>query len=211
MTDDEYKVHMTMWAAMKSPLIMGTDIRSLDSNAYSIYMNPAILALSQDPAGAPVNRRWRYYVGPPDQYGGGEIQMWAGNLAEGDFAVVFLNAATQDIQMNATLAEVFLDQGGSTAPESKQSWDVYDLWANRMSNNTANTILDTNTTLGATNVTNYFYNATAQSYAEGIAKNETILMGTHVGVWQAGPQSTWSAMVPRHGIAAYRLRPRRFQ
>jgi len=29
MTEDEYKVHMTMWAAMKSPLIMGTDIRSL--------------------------------------------------------------------------------------------------------------------------------------------------------------------------------------
>jgi len=134
--------------------------------------------------------------------------MWAGSLAEGDFAVVFLNAATQDMQMNATLAEVFLDQGGSIAPESKQSWDVYDPWANRMSNTTVKTILDKNTTIEASNVTNYFYNATAQSFAEGIAKNETILMGTHVGVWQAGPQSTWSAMVPRNGLAAYRLRPK---
>ena len=33
MTDEEYKLHMTMWAAMKSPLIMGTDVTALDAKA----------------------------------------------------------------------------------------------------------------------------------------------------------------------------------
>jgi len=207
MTDDEYKVHMTMWAALKSPLIMGTDVRVLDANSLSIYTNPAILALSQDTAGAPANRRWRYYVPSTDMYGGGEIQMWSGNLAQGDYVMILLNAANQDMYMNATLADVFNDEGGAISTEAKSSWDVYDLWANRMPNATANAILSSNSTAGM-NVTNYLYNATAQSYAEGIAKNDTLLMGSHVGVWQAGPQSTWSAMVPRHGVMAYRLRPR---
>lgn len=208
MTDDEYKVHMTMWAALKSPLIMGTDIRVLDTNAYTLYTNPAILALSQDTAGAPANRRWRYYVPSTDIYGGGEIQMWSGSLAQGDYVMILLNAANQDMQMNATLADVFLDEGASVSTEAKSDWDVYDLWANRMPNATANMILSSNSTVGATNVTSYLYNSTAQSYADGIAKNDTLLMGTHVGTWQAGAQSTWSAMVPKHGIMAYRLRPR---
>lgn len=199
---------MTMWSALKSPLLMGTDIRVLDANSYTIYMNPAILALSQDPLGSPAQRRWRYYTPSTDIYGGGEIQMWSGPLSQGDYVMILLNAANQDMYMNATLADVFIDQGATVAPEVKMNWDVYDLWANRMPNATADVILKTNSTASAMNgTTSYLYNATAQSYAEGIAKNETVLMGTHVGTWQAGAQSTWSAMVPRHGVMAYRLRP----
>ena len=66
MTDEEYKLHMTMWAAMKSPLIMSTDIEAMDANAYSILTNPAIIALSQDPAGSAMIRKWRYYTSPGD-------------------------------------------------------------------------------------------------------------------------------------------------
>ena len=50
------------------------------------------------------------------------------------------------------------------------------------------------------------YNATTQSHAEGTAKNDTLLIGKMVGTWEAG--STWGAMVPRHGLMAYRLRPK---
>lgn len=170
-------------------------------------MNPAILALSQDPAGSSAQRRWRYYVPSTDINGAGEIQMWAGSLSQGDYVMILLNAANEDMYMNATLADVFLDNGGAISAQAKSSWDVYDLWANRMPNATASMILSENSTASAMNATSYLYNATAQSYAEGIAKNDTLLMGTHVGVWQAGAQSTWSAMVPRHGVMAYRLRP----
>ena len=188
------------------PLIIGTDVRVLSAQSLSIYTNPAILALSQDPSGASAQRRWRYYVPSTDNNGVGEIQLWSGNLAQGDQVVILLNAANQDLYMNATLADIFLDNGGAISTQAKSDWDIYDLWAQRMPNATAEMILDTNSTVGVANATNYLYNSTAQSYAQGIAKNETILMGTHIGIVQA--LGTLSAMVPRHGVVAYRLRPR---
>ncbi|KAF2765422.1 glycoside hydrolase [Teratosphaeria nubilosa] len=208
-TDEEYKLHMTMWAAMRSPLIMGTDIRTLDANSYSIYTNPAILAISQDSTGSTVQRRWRYYVQPVDMYGNGEIQFWAGSLSQGDYIAIFLNAANQDVMMNATLADVFLDEGYTIAPQAQQNWDMYDLWTNRMPNSTANAILAANSTtaLGVNSTSQYLYNATAQSYADGIANNETVLMGQYVGMWSAGAMSEWKVVVPRHGVIAYRMRP----
>jgi alpha-galactosidase len=180
MSDEEYKLHMTMWAAMKSPLIIGTDINTMDAKTYSIYTNPAILALSQDPAGSPIIRKWRYFVRPGDVYGIGEIQMYSGNLDNGDYVVVLLNSASQEMHMNATAADIFVDEGGSKSAEAKSAWDVYDLWANRMPNHVANQVLNANSTVGINDLENYYYNATAMSYAEGIASNHTLLMGTKV-------------------------------
>lgn len=180
MTDEEYKLHMTMWAAMKSPLIMGTSITEMTPSSYSIYTNPAILALSQDPAGSAMIRKWRYYISPQDYYGIGEIQMYSGNLDNGDYVVVLLNAATHEMHMNATAADIFADSGGRISDEAKSNWDVYDLWANRMPDGVASQILKANGTAGVAAASNYYYNATEMSYADGIAANHTLLMGTKV-------------------------------
>lgn len=77
--------------------------------------------------GAAIIRRWRYYVSPTDANGVGEIQMHAGNLANGDYAVVLLNAASSEVHMNATAADIFLDTGGSTSTQAKSDWDVYEV------------------------------------------------------------------------------------
>ena len=222
MTDEEYKLHMTMWAAMKSPLIIGTDVTAMDAKAYSIYTNPAILALSQDPAGAAIVRKWRYYTSPGDYYGISEIQMHSGNLDNGDYVVVLLNAATHEMHMNATAADIFVDEGGRKSAEAKSQWDVYDLWGNRMPDHVANMVLKSNSTVGIKGVDNYYYNATKMSYADGIAANHTLLMGTKVSwillrldvidadcdqVGTLAAQGTLKAMVPSHGVMAYRLRP----
>ena len=205
MTDDEYVLHMTMWAALKSPLIIGTDIRTLDAPSFSIYTNPAILAISQDPAGSSAQRRWSLPAST-DMYGQGEIQLWAGNLAQGDYVVILLNAGNSEMMMNATLADIFIDNGGAKSTQAQSAWDMYDLWGNRMPNATADMILSTNSTVNVANGTDYLYNATAMSYAEGIMANHSMLMGSYTG--QVAPMGTIQAMVPRHGVAAYRLRPR---
>lgn len=205
MSDEEYKVMFTMWAVLKSPLIIGTDISTLDPDAYSIYMNPAIIAINQDPGATTATRIWRYFVSPTDVYGTGEIQMWTGGLSYGDYFVVLLNAANQPMLMNATLADIFNDDGGAKSTEAKSSWDLHDLWANRMPSAVAQGILNKNSTMGVGNATSYIYNATAQSYVEGIAANDTLLMGTRTG--SVGPLGTVQALVPRHGVVAYRLRP----
>ncbi len=67
MSDDEYVAHFSMWAALKSPLLIGADIRELSPEALSILNNPAVIALSQDPAGRPATRVFRDQNVPKDR------------------------------------------------------------------------------------------------------------------------------------------------
>lgn len=205
MTDDEYKTHMTMWAAVKSPLIIGSDVRKMDAQSYSIHTNPAILAISQDPAGSSANQQWRLQVASTDSYGLGEIQLWVGALAQGNYVVILLNGANKDMKLNATLSDIFVDEGGARSAEAMSDWDLYDLWAGRMPNDTANAILKSNSTAGIAGLSQHYYNSTALSYQDGIMANHTVLMGTHCGMVSA--RGTITATVRKHGVAAYRLRP----
>ena len=45
MSFEEYKSHFSMWAALKSPLLIGADLRHLDAAALRILNNPAIIAV----------------------------------------------------------------------------------------------------------------------------------------------------------------------
>jgi len=206
MTDTEYVTHMTMWAAVKSAMIMGNDMVNLPPSAYSILLNPAILAVSQDPMGQGAFRRWRYFTPDGTNFtDAGEIQMWSGNLVGGDKLVVLLNAGTRARMMNATLQDIFVDEGGVQSEQYMSNWDLYDLWGNRMPEAVAQSIVEGNSTMAAgMNVTSYYYNATQMSYAEGLGMNDTRLMGTRVGAVQA--MGTVNAMVEGHGVMAYRLR-----
>ena len=111
MNDDEYVTHFSLWAAIKSPLIMGNALRKITPSALSILLNPAVLAVSQDPGSRPADRQWRYFVADKDQYGKGEIQMWSGTLSGTDRLVLLLNAGTEAREMNATLEDIFWDAG----------------------------------------------------------------------------------------------------
>lgn len=213
MTDEEYKLHFSMWAMMKSPLIMGTDVRSMNAKTLSIYSNSAVIAISQDPAGSAGIRNWRYYVNATDEYGQGEISLWTGGLANGDWVVALVNAGNTSLTMNATLVDIFFDRSssGSSGPSPllKQTWDVYDLWANRMDDMTANAILYGNSTMNSSMIacnSTMRYNATSTSYADGLAANNTALMGKMTT--SIAPMGTLTADVPRHGVGMFRLRSR---
>ncbi|KAK9360842.1 glycoside hydrolase superfamily [Lipomyces starkeyi] len=202
MDDEEYKTHFSMWAALKSPLLMGNDVTVMDAKSLSILNNPAVLAVSQDPIGVPAICRWRYYVNDTDAYGQGEIQMWSGPLSNGDQLVVLLNAGNCTRSMNATFADIFYESGPEgTAPEVKQDWDIHDLWANRMDYATAQSVIDGNAT---SNVTRFYYNSTETSYKDGLAANDTLLLGKFTGTVGAG--GAIETEVPRHGVAMMRLR-----
>ena len=214
MTDEEEVTHFTMWAILKSPLIIGTNVPHMSPQALSIYSNPAVIAINQDPAGSQTKRNWRYYVNDTNKYGQGEIQLWTGALANGDYVVCLLNAGNSARSMNATLTDIFFDESSTgsagPAPQLMQQWDVYDLWANRMSNNTAMAIINNNSSMGSNytvtlgmNSTSR-YNATETSYAKGLAMNATALFGSKVG--SVPPMGTLTAEVPGHGVGLFRLR-----
>ena len=204
MTDDEYKVHMSMWALESSPLIIGTDIRSLSPSALSIYSNPAVLAVNQDPTANAGTRIWRHQVPDVDEYGQGEISLWTRTMNNTDQIVALVNAGNSSREMNASLADIFTDSGAARAKQAMMNYDVYDLWAYRMDNDTAAMVLNgTAPEIDIANSTSR-WNATEMSYADGIMMNATALMGKKIGSVSA--LGTVSAQVPRHGIALYRMR-----
>lgn len=59
-TLDEYRSHFSLWAMMKSPLIIGNDIRvmSKGDDIYNILANKDVIAVNQDPLGYQARRIW---------------------------------------------------------------------------------------------------------------------------------------------------------
>ncbi|KAF2641333.1 glycoside hydrolase [Massarina eburnea CBS 473.64] len=205
-SDSEYVVHFSMWAINSSPLLIGTNIGTLSPENLAIYSNPAIIALNQDKSGSAARRNWRYFL-DPDETGEGEISMWTRSLDNGDYVIAFLNAANTSQSMNASMNEIFFDArtaGAYQEPEQlRQTWDIYDLWANRMPNEEARSILNGNSTgIGANSTTRY--NATATSYEQGIKANATVLLGAKMG--SIAPSGTFTAEIARHSVGVYRLR-----
>ncbi|KAH8651379.1 alpha-galactosidase [Xylariales sp. PMI_506] len=210
MTDDEYKAHFTMWSILKSPLLIGADIRHIDAKALSILNNPAIIAVNQDPLGISAHRTSVNKAVKKDKYGVGETQVWSGVLAYGDQVVVFLNAADEDLEMSAELAEVFLHHGPEgSAPQVKQSWDIYDLWSNRMDDKSAESILLASAAQDVDKSAQVFsklnwWNSSATDYKTGLEDRDERLMGKKIG--SIAPQGALKAKVKKHSVGAFRLR-----
>ena len=206
MTDEEYKAHFAMWAALKSPLFLGNDLRDMPASALTIINNPAIIALSQDPHGRSVTRVRRDTNVAKDQYGEGETHVWAGYLHNGDQAVILFNAAAEDLDMEIALAEIFTPFGPhGSAPHVKYDWAVHDLWAHRMSDDTATSLLaapsaaDRAAVLKKAN----WYNATETPYEQGLRENDPRLFGEKIGVVEAG--GDLKAHVKSHSAKVFRL------
>jgi alpha-galactosidase len=193
---------------------MGNDLRIIAPQDLAILSNAAVIAVNQDPLGQSASRRWLYN----GDSGGSGIQLWSGNLKGtvhkdyNDYVVLLVNGNNNMTVMNATLNDIFSDSGPrGHAPQVGMSWEVRDLWTGRMSNETAQAIIDasaatSNTTQGynTTNTSDGRYNSTATSYADGLAANNTILLGTVTTTIE--PSGTLTAAVDRHGAAMFRLR-----
>jgi alpha-galactosidase len=83
MTEDEDRAHFSIWAMMNSPLIAGNDIRSMSAATRAILTNRAVIAVNQDERGI---QAWRFM-------NDGQLEMYAKPLANGEWALMFLNRA----------------------------------------------------------------------------------------------------------------------
>lgn len=52
-TDEQYLQHFAMWSFLGSPLIIGSDIRSIDDTNKATLLNKGLISISQDEAGCP--------------------------------------------------------------------------------------------------------------------------------------------------------------
>lgn len=195
-----------MWAAVKSPLLMGNDLRTLSAKSLTILNNPAVIAISQDPDGRSATRIRRDVDIAPDKYGVAETHVWSGSLYGGDQVVIFLNAGGEDKEMSASLAEIFLHDGPEgSAPQVKKEWELYDLWANRMDEAVGQNVLDAPVEEAVKILKDVnWYNATALSYKEGLRKGDERLLGKKLG--KIAAYGTLTATVKSHSVEMFRLR-----
>jgi alpha-galactosidase len=105
----EYQTHMSMWVMACSPLMIGCDIRKLDSETASLLMNPEVLAVNQDVLGQPARR--------VKQLNGCDVLTKP--LADGGMAVAITNRASSPIEMPIKAGDIGL-------LDAKKS--VRDLW-----------------------------------------------------------------------------------
>ncbi|KAJ1547731.1 hypothetical protein HK405_005071 [Cladochytrium tenue] len=83
MSDSEYMLQFSAWAALKSPLILSADIRSLTDSDREIITNPDVLEINQDPLGASA----LYVAYILDS----RIDVLVGPLANGDRVMLLVN------------------------------------------------------------------------------------------------------------------------
>lgn len=87
MTDYEYRTHFTLWALVKAPLIIGSDLTNITAAALTILRNTELIAINQDSLG--IQGTCRLYCKMNNKSTRPEI--WAAPLADGGIAVVPLN------------------------------------------------------------------------------------------------------------------------
>ena len=92
MTDDEYRTHISLWAMLAAPLMLGNDVRTMSPITLALLENPHVIAIDQDPLGKQ-GRRIR-------KDGNGEI--WAKPLADGSVALALFNRGETEHELSFT-------------------------------------------------------------------------------------------------------------
>ncbi|KDN50838.1 glycoside hydrolase family 27 protein [Tilletiaria anomala UBC 951] len=123
MSTTEYVTHFSMWAMMRSAMILGNELFSMDNATRAIVKNTHVLDLiSGDANGSPAYPVWEETTST----NGTEMQLWFSSLVNGTYAAALVNWGSQDASgQSIDLSTFFVDD----APARKASWDVYDLWA----------------------------------------------------------------------------------
>jgi alpha-galactosidase len=89
----EYQTHMSVWCMACSPLMIGCDIRKLDSDTASLLMNREVLDINQDALGTPARRVKQI----------GQCEIWTKPLADKSVAVSVINRSSrpEDVTVKA--------------------------------------------------------------------------------------------------------------
>lgn len=115
MTLSEQRTHMSFWAALKSPLIIGADISKLTQESLNVLKNQDIIGISQDLLG-----KAALYV--PELSVEHEKQVWAGQLSGGRTVALVLN------ELNETAA---IKMPFSKVPGMERKTILKELWSGR--------------------------------------------------------------------------------
>ncbi|KAG8740343.1 hypothetical protein FRC10_004455 [Ceratobasidium sp. 414] len=115
LTLSEQRTHFAMWAALKSPILLGADLSKLDSAQLAIIKNAELLAFSQDTTiGTPAKPYKTEAASPPEFY--------AGRSSKG-MHVFVMNTEDAEAKKVITFSEVT----GLTCTSCK----IHDMWTGK--------------------------------------------------------------------------------
>jgi alpha-galactosidase len=97
MTFDEQATHFAAWAMLKSALMISTDVAALSNELVAVLQNKDLIAINQDSAVKPVTLRQRW---------SGDRDLWAGDLANGDMAVLVVDLSNTARTLSLQLSEL---------------------------------------------------------------------------------------------------------
>jgi alpha-galactosidase len=112
LTPDEQYTHLSLWALLASPLLIGADMTTLDDFTLSLLTNDEVLDVDQDPLGKQAARVSK--GGGPS----GELEVWARPLQGGAQAVGLFNRGLVPARVAVKWSEL-----GASGPQR-----VRDLW-----------------------------------------------------------------------------------
>ena len=90
LNEDEQMSHLSLWAILAAPLILGNDPRNMDAFTRSMLTAKGVLSIAQDPAVVAGRRSWRE----------DGVEVWRRPLSDGSVALLLLNRrgnATADV------------------------------------------------------------------------------------------------------------------
>lgn len=109
----EARSHLSMWAMINAPLIIGMDLRQAPQSLLDVFGNANVIAINQDPAGH------QAIVAFDSE----ELQIFVKTLSAGDKAVAVFNRSATPMDVQLTAAQMKFRDGADIA--------LVDLWTGR--------------------------------------------------------------------------------
>ncbi len=117
LTPDECYTHMTLWAMLSAPLLIGCDMSKMDPFTTSLFSNDEVLAVDQDALG---KQGYRLKAE-------GMTEVWVKPLTGGAKAVALFNRGDAAVNISVSWADLER-QGGDFTEFASQRLRFYDLW-----------------------------------------------------------------------------------
>ncbi len=117
----ESRTHFTLWCMMAAPLIAGNNLHTMKPDILQILTNKNAIAVDQDKLGIPCFL-WTKANG---------IEAWMKPLADGSYAVCFLNRGMSAASLDFDLKQIANDPDFKKSYSIDGGYAVFDVWNNK--------------------------------------------------------------------------------
>ena len=114
LTADEQYSHVSLWALLAAPLMIGGDLSCVDEFTLNLLCNNEVIAVDQDPLGKQASCLWENET----------LQVWGRPLQDGSYAAGIFNMGERDVDNN--VPETLAKAGFNSIHSCRDLWRQQD-------------------------------------------------------------------------------------